>query len=248
LFNPLIQAEVKQETIIELNIAIQNANIPFFTSTYEYINDAIDDYSWTIGNTTYIFKTTETKLNDISTEGLLDNYDVFINAGGQTEHAICAFPIIPGSSAIKENIRDFIDHGGGYIGHCGGSSLALVFDHPHKTLWELIKRRNTFLSEDPGVKCHASIAGEPFLSEYVYFGEYGIPHPMYFASLVTYFAFVILSLSVIALVMFFLVTIFYYYLCRYEEHILIEKLGSEYQQYMKKVPMLFPRIILKNHP
>ena len=67
-----------------------------------------------------------------------------------------------------------------------------------------------------------------------------IRHPMYFGSILIYLGFVILSLSIIALVVFIVVVIFYYYLCRYEEQLLIEKLGSEYLEYMKKVPMLIP--------
>ena len=69
-----------------------------------------------------------------------------------------------------------------------------------------------------------------------------IRHPMYFGSILTYLGFVILSFSVIALVIFVFVVIFYYYLCRCEEQLLIEKLGDEYKNYMKNVPMLIPKI------
>ena len=69
-----------------------------------------------------------------------------------------------------------------------------------------------------------------------------IRHPMYFGSLLTFLSFVILSLSVIAMVVFVVIILFYYYLCRYEEQLLIEKLGDEYKNYMKKVPMLFPKL------
>jgi len=72
-----------------------------------------------------------------------------------------------------------------------------------------------------------------------------IRHPMYFGSILTYLGFVILSFSVIALIVFVIVVIFYFYLCRYEEQILIEKLGDQYKNYMKKVPMLIPFIKLK---
>jgi len=54
-----------------------------------------------------------------------------------------------------------------------------------------------------------------------------IRHPMYFGSILIYLGFVFLSFSVIALIVFFIIVIFYYYLCRYEEQILIEKLGDE---------------------
>ena len=67
-------------------------------------------------------------------------------------------------------------------------------------------------------------------------------HPMYFGSLLIYVSFLILSLSVIAAVIFVVVVLFYYYLCRYEERLLIEKLGNEYTEYMKHVPMLFPKL------
>lgn len=67
-----------------------------------------------------------------------------------------------------------------------------------------------------------------------------IRHPLYFGSILTYLAFVVLSFSIIALFIFVIATILYYYLCRYEEKLLTEKLGNNYIQYMKKVPMLIP--------
>ena len=70
-------------------------------------------------------------------------------------------------------------------------------------------------------------------------------HPMYFGFLLIYVSFVLLSLSVIAAVIFVVVVLFYYYLCRYEERLLIEKLGEEYTEYMKHVPMLFPKLRTK---
>jgi protein-S-isoprenylcysteine O-methyltransferase Ste14 len=69
-----------------------------------------------------------------------------------------------------------------------------------------------------------------------------IRHPMYFGSLLCYLSFVVLSFSIIALVIFIFVLFFYYYLCRYEERLLIEKLGEKYKNYMKNVPMLIPKI------
>ncbi|MBN2602665.1 MAG: isoprenylcysteine carboxylmethyltransferase family protein [Candidatus Thermoplasmatota archaeon] len=68
-----------------------------------------------------------------------------------------------------------------------------------------------------------------------------IRHPLYFGSILLYLSFVIISLSIISMAIFVIVVIFYYYLCRYEEQLLIQKLGDEYKNYMKKVPMLIPR-------
>jgi len=67
-------------------------------------------------------------------------------------------------------------------------------------------------------------------------------HPMYFASLLMYLGFVILSLSVVSLIIFVVAIMFYVYLCRYEEQVLIEKLGDDYRAYRKRVPMLFPKL------
>jgi len=67
-----------------------------------------------------------------------------------------------------------------------------------------------------------------------------IRHPMYFGSILIYLAFLVLGLSFIGLIIFIFVVIFYYYLCRYEEKLLIQKFGKEYIEYMKKVPMLIP--------
>jgi len=67
-----------------------------------------------------------------------------------------------------------------------------------------------------------------------------IRHPMYFASILTYLGFVILSLSIISFIIFIVIFVFYYYLCKYEEKILLNKLGDDYKNYMKKVPMFIP--------
>ncbi len=71
-----------------------------------------------------------------------------------------------------------------------------------------------------------------------------IRHPMYFGSILAYLGFVILSFSMIALIVFVIVVIFYFYLCHYEEQILVEKIGDKYRNYMKKIPMLIPFIKL----
>lgn len=68
-----------------------------------------------------------------------------------------------------------------------------------------------------------------------------IRHPMYFASLLTYLGFVVLGLSVVSLFIFLIVICFYVFICRYEEKILIEKLGDDYRRYKQQVPMLFPK-------
>ena len=67
-------------------------------------------------------------------------------------------------------------------------------------------------------------------------------HPMYFGSILLFLSFVVLSLSLVALGIFIVIVCFYYFLCWYEEKVLVEKLGKEYEEYMKQVPMLFPKL------
>ena len=74
-------------------------------------------------------------------------------------------------------------------------------------------------------------------------GVFGmVRHPIYLGSILIFLSFVMLSLSVVALSVWLVIVLFYYYLCRYEEILLIEKLGEEYTDYRDKVPMLIPGI------
>ena len=67
-----------------------------------------------------------------------------------------------------------------------------------------------------------------------------VRHPMYFGSILLFFSFVILSNSVLALLVWILICIFYYFISRYEEKLLINKFGDKYKEYQKKVPMFIP--------
>jgi protein-S-isoprenylcysteine O-methyltransferase Ste14 len=74
-------------------------------------------------------------------------------------------------------------------------------------------------------------------------GVFGIVrHPIYLGSILIFLSFTILSLSIVALIIWFVIIIFYYYLCTYEEKLLIGKLGKKYRDYMNEIPMLIPRI------
>ena len=69
-----------------------------------------------------------------------------------------------------------------------------------------------------------------------------VRHPIYLGSILLYLGFIILSMSVIAFGIWIIIIIFYVYISRYEENILIDKLGKEYEQYMQDVPMFIPKI------
>ena len=78
-------------------------------------------------------------------------------------------------------------------------------------------------------------------------GVFGIiRHPIYFGTLLMYLSFIILTLSLIGFIIWCVIFVFYYCLCKYEEQFLIQKLGTKYKQYMKRVPMLLPKLRKKS--
>ena len=71
-------------------------------------------------------------------------------------------------------------------------------------------------------------------------------HPVYFGVILMYFGFVIATGSVISLILFLMITAFYYYISSHEEKLLIDKFGTEYEEYMERTSMFIPRISKKN--
>jgi len=69
-----------------------------------------------------------------------------------------------------------------------------------------------------------------------------VRHPVYLGSILLYLGFIILSMSLIAFAIWIIIILFYYYISRFEENLLINKLGGEYLKYMQDVPMFIPRI------
>jgi protein-S-isoprenylcysteine O-methyltransferase Ste14 len=72
-----------------------------------------------------------------------------------------------------------------------------------------------------------------------------VRHPIYLAPIIMYLGFIILSLSLLSLIIWILIIIFYYSMAKYEETLLLDKFENEYRDYMKEVPMFIPRILSK---
>ena len=74
-------------------------------------------------------------------------------------------------------------------------------------------------------------------------GVFGIiRHPLYLSEVQLYLGLFMLNTSLAALAVTVIVFAFLHYISRYEEKVLLERFGDEYRQYMKDVPMYFPRI------
>ena len=69
-----------------------------------------------------------------------------------------------------------------------------------------------------------------------------VRHPIYLSAILLYLALLFLSPSIFATVVWFLIIVFYIYISKYEEKMLIEKFGNTYMDYIREVPMLIPRI------
>ena len=67
-----------------------------------------------------------------------------------------------------------------------------------------------------------------------------VRHPIYLGSILLYLGFILLSLSLLSVLIWFIVIIFYYMISRHEEKLLTQRFGLAYEEYKKKVPMLFP--------
>jgi protein-S-isoprenylcysteine O-methyltransferase Ste14 len=75
-------------------------------------------------------------------------------------------------------------------------------------------------------------------------GVYGrFRHPIYLGEMLLYLSLIIFKTSLAALSIWIIAVLFLHYLSRFEERLLLERFGDDYRQYMKDVPMYFPRII-----
>jgi protein-S-isoprenylcysteine O-methyltransferase Ste14 len=69
-----------------------------------------------------------------------------------------------------------------------------------------------------------------------------VRHPLYLASLLFYLFLIALTLSLISLLVFTGIFIFYNAIAAYEEKFLEKKFGKDYSDYRKKVPRWIPRL------
>ncbi len=67
-----------------------------------------------------------------------------------------------------------------------------------------------------------------------------VRHPIYLSAILVYSGLFCLTISLISAAILIVIILFYWYISRYEEKLLINRFGDEYRNYMRKVPMLFP--------
>ena len=67
-----------------------------------------------------------------------------------------------------------------------------------------------------------------------------VRHPIYLGSILLYLGLTILTCSIASAVLWIIIIIFYYYISKYEEKLLLKEFGTDYKNYMERVPMLIP--------
>ena len=74
-----------------------------------------------------------------------------------------------------------------------------------------------------------------------------VRHPIYLGAILFYLSLLAVFFSTVALFVWVVIILFYIYLCKHEEKLLIEKFGSDYEQYKLETPMLLPRLIRRKN-
>ncbi len=69
-----------------------------------------------------------------------------------------------------------------------------------------------------------------------------VRHPIYLGSILLYLGLLTLTFSIIATIIWIFIIAFYYFISKHEEKLLLKEFGKDYEEYMREVPMLIPRI------
>ena len=72
-----------------------------------------------------------------------------------------------------------------------------------------------------------------------------VRHPLYFSVILFYLGLLLFTFSMAATLVWVIIIIFYNFIASYEENLLIEHFGEEYEAYMKDVPRWIPRFSKK---
>ena len=68
-----------------------------------------------------------------------------------------------------------------------------------------------------------------------------VRHPIYLSEILLYLGFLIMSISLAAVIVWIIAIVFLYQISRHEEKLLTARFGEDYERYMAEVPMLIPR-------
>jgi protein-S-isoprenylcysteine O-methyltransferase Ste14 len=74
-------------------------------------------------------------------------------------------------------------------------------------------------------------------------GVFGrVRHPLYFAAILLYWGLILFTLSILSFLVWIVIILFYNFIAKHEEGLLLDKFGIDYEEYMRQVPRWIPRI------
>ena len=132
-FDDDIDINTEESSTTLIKVAVYNS--PIFKSP-KLINKALDDYNWSVNETTYRFKAifiSDKEILGIGKNSLNnENFDLLIIGAESRQFLINERLLLShdrsylnlSSRKWTQNIRDFVANGGGYIGICGGANIA----------------------------------------------------------------------------------------------------------------------------
>ena len=89
---------------------------------------------------------------------------------------------------------------------------------------------------------HAAVSDEKGPQRILSEGAFAyVRHPLYLAALLFYTGLSVITLSLISLGLFVVIFIFYDYIASYEEKIMVERFGDEYERYRKSTGKWLPK-------
>jgi protein-S-isoprenylcysteine O-methyltransferase Ste14 len=69
-----------------------------------------------------------------------------------------------------------------------------------------------------------------------------VRHPIYLGAILIYVGLFTLTFSLLSLIVLFIILFFYHFIARYEEKLLLQQFGKDYEKYKKEVPMWLPKL------
>jgi protein-S-isoprenylcysteine O-methyltransferase Ste14 len=69
-----------------------------------------------------------------------------------------------------------------------------------------------------------------------------VRHPIYLGAILIYIGLFLLTISIVSLIVLIIIILFYHFIARYEENLLLQQFGKDYEKYKKEVPMWLPKI------
>jgi hypothetical protein len=159
----IIKKTSKENNTIEIKVAIYDDTLNIYNDKDsgggKYLIFPIRDYEWKVGNISYSYK-----IEVLSTKNILNgelnknDYDIFIYSWEQldTNLFFTGLSKLPRNSIRVNEIRKFVENGGGYYASCGGSTVAGDMINEPETYFESLLKKSCLKISCLNIEFHSS--------------------------------------------------------------------------------------------